>query len=88
MPVVRHMANSNELLVDAFRQLREAWYYLMLHKNSHERQWEDEDEADERERRNAEVKSMFDADTEAIIRGESKIVKPMVDDLYKAHASD
>lgn len=69
-------------LEKAFRQLREAWYHHELHSYAHEREWETESKEAEREADNAELKSLYDMQTEAIILGERFCVAPTcLDDM-------
>lgn len=59
-------------LVTAFRLLRAA-----------EREWEDESRERDRMARNAELRSIFNADTESIIAGKLRPVAPQCEaDLY------
>ena len=60
----------------AFRQLREHWFNSELRSRPHEREWEDETQEELRERNNAAIKAKFDADTEAILRGEDRPINP------------
>lgn len=62
--------------MDAFRQLREAWFRTQLQLDAHEREWESEASESQRLAYNAEMKAIFDADTEAIIRGENRPIAP------------
>jgi hypothetical protein len=72
-----------ENLKNAFIELRAAWFSTHLERRSHERQWEDEEDADLREAGNAELRSIFDADTGAIIDGETRLIKPYTpQDVY------
>jgi hypothetical protein len=58
------------IVINAFRELRLAWFNAHLRRNPHEREWENEEAEKQREEDNAELKEKFDAQTEAIILGE------------------
>ena len=60
----------------AFRQLREHWFNSQVRVSPHEREWEDETQEELRERHNAVIKSKYDEDTEAILRGEDRPINP------------
>lgn len=66
----------NDSLADMFRKLRESWFNSKLLFTPHEREWEDETKTELRERDNAKMKSEFDEDTEALIRGEDRPISP------------
>lgn len=63
-------------LDEAFRYLRNAWFYKHLRSYAHERHWEEQDELDLREKQNKELKKRFDEETEGIIRGEDFCIDP------------
>lgn len=63
-------------LEDAFRQLRHAWFMQGLHCYAHERDWELESDELRREQRNAEMRAIYDADTERIIAGGAGTIAP------------
>lgn len=60
----------------AFRELRECWFNSHLRSHPHERDWEDEERDEIRKKQNESLKARYDADTEAIIRGESRPISP------------
>lgn len=59
-----------ERISEAFRKLRDAWFARHLAARAPEREWEDEDEQERRESRNAAAKQLFDQQTEMILRGD------------------
>lgn len=63
-------------LEDSFRELRKAWFNAKLRSFAHEREWESEEEEERRELDNARRKKVYDAQTEAIINGQSASVVP------------
>jgi hypothetical protein len=62
---------------NAFRILRESWFYRILYSSPHERDWEDEEQEKSREINNIRSKNLFDNQTERIIAGEILPVAPM-----------
>jgi hypothetical protein len=63
-------------LENAFRELRNKWFYAKLHRNSHERVWESDEEGDRRESENKLLKEVYDKQTEMIISGMSCCIAP------------
>lgn len=61
----------------AFRKLRERWFLHKLQYRGPEREWETDSEQEMRDRQNAAMKAKFDAQTEAILRGEDFEIAPM-----------
>jgi hypothetical protein len=60
----------------AFRELRESWFYSKLFSRPHDRIWEDESDEEIRDKYNKSLKEKYDQDTEAILRGEDRIISP------------
>ena len=69
--------NGHMTLDEAFRELRGRWFQLHLTSRPHERVWEEEHETAYREAQNKAMRVMFDADTDAILRGEDRPVAPL-----------
>lgn len=63
-------------LEESFRKLRRKWFYAKIYRNAHEREWESQEAEDNREDLNSSLRFKFDADTEAIIRGEDRVIGP------------
>ncbi len=61
---------------EAFRELRAAWFNRVLRSEACEREWESESQEDLREQLNAAMRRAYDADTNAILRGENRAVTP------------
>jgi hypothetical protein len=61
---------SFESLANIFRETREKLYYLTEHRAAPEREWETAEQEEEREQANRAQKAAWDAETEAIIRGD------------------
>lgn len=67
---------DDEGVINAFRELRLAWFNAHLKSKPHEREWETEESEKRREEDNAELKEIFDEQTEAIILGEKLPISP------------
>lgn len=65
-----------ETLIDAFRELRLAWFNKNLRSYSHERDWEDEEKSEQREKDNEEKLKIYNEQTEKIINGAGYNVAP------------
>jgi len=61
------------VVIDAFRELREAWFNAHLRSRAHDREWEDDTAEERRERQNAELRRRYDDQTESIIAGNSGV---------------
>lgn len=69
---------------DAFRELRRRWFNRVLASHPHERECEEEADRMERESLNRTLKGTYDAQTEAIIRGDDHEISPQcANDLVK-----
>ena len=66
----------HSFLVDAFRELRKAWFNANLRQDSPEREWETEEDEIAREAINQKLKTKFDEQTEAIIAGHNLPICP------------
>jgi hypothetical protein len=55
-------------LVDAFREIRRQWFAIHIQSHAPEREWEDEEHERRRLSDNAEMRQLFDQQTEAIVR--------------------
>lgn len=60
---------------EAFRKLRDYWFDISLRAQPHEREMKDDSSERRRERYNSEMKEWFDADTDAILRGEDRHIR-------------
>jgi hypothetical protein len=70
---------------DAFRQLRKAWFDAHIYLYAHERESESRSRTAEREAMNRRSRRLYDAQTEAIIRGEPAPVAPRcLNEIHKA----
>lgn len=63
-------------VIRAFRELRETWFNYKIRHDGHEREWESEEAQSMREKHNAEMKAMYDMQTELIIKGEKAPISP------------
>ena len=71
------------VLEQAFKKLREKWFYSQLEEKPQEQVWEDEEDGDLREARNQALKERFDKDTQRIIEGEDVLVAPCRFDYFR-----
>ena len=65
-----------DIIVKAFRKLRDEWFKNHLRSNAHEREWETEEHELIRESQNKELKVQFDQQTELTIAGKSMPIAP------------
>lgn len=63
-------------LENAFRELRAVWFREHMTRRGPEREWETAEQEQARDRRNEQLRQRYDADTEAILRGEGRTVAP------------
>lgn len=59
-----------------FREMRLAWFYKVLYFGAPERVWEDEEAEARRMEINDQMRAKYDADTEAILKGEVRLLAP------------
>ncbi len=75
----------NDVLTEAFKELRRAWFNAYLRRRPHERGGESESDEELRQENNRNLKGQFDEQTEQIIAGGTSVpVSPRcVNDLGK-----
>lgn len=66
-----------KLAQSLYRRNRESWFNLRLRQDPHERESESDAQRQHREDYNAQMKAVYDEDTEAILAGEKRALMPM-----------
>ncbi|MHC4699583.1 MAG: hypothetical protein ACYTFQ_03305 [Planctomycetota bacterium] len=59
-----------------FREMRLAWFFKVLYFGAPDRVWEDDEAEARRMEINDRMRADYDADTEAILRGEDRMLAP------------